>query len=98
MGITETPVSIIIPVYNDAEGLEIILNGLIKQISSGFLSKIFVVDNDSTDATQDVEAGYSSKHSQVILEFEQTSSPPTRPTTLASATPTVTSSRSSTPA
>lgn len=56
-------VSIIIPVYNDPEGLRSTLNSLLTHTQT--YPEILVVDNDSTDHTPNVAIEYAGHHTNV---------------------------------
>lgn len=65
--------SIIIPVYNDAEDLKLVLNAIKVQNFPVDKFEIFVVDNGSTDDSVDVAKSYSSVN--VLLEHRNLNSP-----------------------
>ncbi len=52
-------ISIIIPVFNEAETIESLLSYLSANSSSENISEILVVDGDSTDGTRDLVVGFS---------------------------------------
>ena len=61
-------VSIVVPVYNDPDGVSQTLDSLAKQ---GTLSaELLVVDNGSTDETRDVIRSYTAEHDNVHLLVE----------------------------
>ena len=62
-------ISIIIPVYNDAEGVSQTVDSLLAHI--GPKAEIIVADNDSTDRTPDIVAKYADEHDHVTLVFER---------------------------
>lgn len=61
-------VSIVIPVYNDPEGVSYTLNSFCSQINIDSLTQIAVVDNDSTDRTPDVVRSY--EEDRITLHHE----------------------------
>jgi len=64
-------VSIVIPVFNDADGLKLSLNSLLNQTYPNENYEIIVVDNGSNDDTLSVIERYSSKYeTMVIFESE----------------------------
>lgn len=60
--------SIVIPVFNDPEGIDRTLSSLLTHSPD---VEIVVVDNDSSDETPDVIADYASDHETVTLVFER---------------------------
>lgn len=61
----EINLSVIIPVFNDPQGLRATLDSLVNQTNSpGF--EIVVVDNDSTDTTPEVISEYESAYPELI--------------------------------
>ncbi|MXV64129.1 glycosyltransferase [Natronorubrum sp. JWXQ-INN-674] len=63
-------VSVIVPVYNDPEGLRDTLDALMAQTYPGTAHEILVVDNDSTDETPAVARAYAAEHDQVTFLVE----------------------------
>lgn len=64
-----TPVTLIIPVYNDPSGLRDSLESLLAHTRS--TTQILVVDNGSTDHTPEVAGEYAAKHEHVHLLHER---------------------------
>jgi len=62
-------IDIIIPVYNDPEGIRITLDSLLAQ-SIDTRYNITVVDNNSTDKTPDVVSSYQKDHDNLTLIHE----------------------------
>ena len=67
---TEPSVSVIVPVYNDPEGIRVTLDSLTSLKYDDY--KIFPVDNDSTDKTGDAVAEIADKHPDIIWPCEET--------------------------
>ncbi|MFD1599222.1 glycosyltransferase [Halobellus rarus] len=65
-----TPISVIVPVYNDAEGIQTTLNALVSQTTNNY--EVLPVDNNSTDKTGDVIAEFVTDYPDVIRPFEET--------------------------
>lgn len=63
-------VSVIIPVYNDPEGIETTLDSLLDQTYDRY--EIVGVDNNSTDETSDVLKRMSTAHPTLISQCEET--------------------------
>lgn len=61
-------VSIVVPVYNDAEGLRTTVESLLEQEYSSF--EVLVVDNNSTDETHSVACSYATANDTVHVEVE----------------------------
>lgn len=61
-------VSIVIPVYNDPEGIATTLESLLSHTET---AEIVVVDNDSSDETPDVAGSYADANEHVSLVFER---------------------------
>lgn len=59
-------VDIIIPVYNDPEGVETTLQSLIKQTYPEDKFQIYVVDNDSTDATPQIVQRFQEEAPNIV--------------------------------
>lgn len=59
-------VSVIIPVYNDPDGLKATLEAVTTQSYPDERYEIVVVDNDSTDATPTVAAEYARRHPDLV--------------------------------
>jgi glycosyltransferase involved in cell wall biosynthesis len=62
-------VSVVIPVYNDPEGIQMTLDSLLAQ-SVDDSYQITVVDNGSNDRTHDVVRAYTANHSSLHLLIE----------------------------
>lgn len=62
-------VSVVVPVYNDPEGLQRTLTSLIAQRYDRY--EILPVDNNSTDETSDVIASFASEHPDLIHPCEE---------------------------
>ena len=69
MGGTDA-VSVIIPVYNDPEGIETTLNSVTAQTYPAEHYEVLVVDNGSTDTTRSVAEQYASRHDTVTVLVE----------------------------
>ena len=63
-------VSVIVPVYNDPEGIQTTLDSLTKQTYDEF--EVIVVDNNSTDETETVLNTLVTKHPELIEQHEET--------------------------
>ncbi len=61
-------VSVIIPVYNDPDGIQTTLESLRTQTSSNY--QIVVVDNNSTDRTPEIVRAYEEDHDHLTLLHE----------------------------
>lgn len=61
-------ISIIVPVYNDPEGITATLDSIAPQLRAG--SELIVVDNDSTDRTPTVVSEYVRQYDRVELVTE----------------------------
>ena len=88
-------VEIVVPVYNDPEGIQTTLESLLTQTTTNH--QVVVVDNDSTDCTPEIVHSYEEDHDHLTLEHETEIQSPTPLATPASDTPTATSSRLSAP-
>ncbi|MFO7988848.1 MAG: glycosyltransferase [Desulfotignum sp.] len=66
----QNEISIIIPVYNDPEGIEITLNSLVDQTYDDYT--IMSVDNNSMDNTTEVITAIASDHSVLVQPHEET--------------------------
>jgi glycosyltransferase AglE len=66
-------VSVIIPVYNDPEGIQNILDALVKQTYPKQSYEIIVVDNGSTDSTFAVATAYQQNHPNLIQVMNENS-------------------------
>ncbi|GAB3705874.1 glycosyltransferase [Halorubrum pallidum] len=66
---SQPSISIIIPVYNDPEGVRQTVDSLIAHTDS--TAEIILVDNDSTDRTPETAAEYAEKHDHVLLVVER---------------------------
>lgn len=64
-------VSVIIPVYNDPEGLRTTLDSVCEQTAGCEKYEVVVVDNNSTDNTPSVAQEFTEKHSNTKLIFEK---------------------------
>lgn len=64
-------VSVVVPVYNDPEGIRTTLTSLIEQTDRS-LFEVFVVDNDSTDETPTVIESFESNYPELISGLEET--------------------------
>jgi glycosyltransferase involved in cell wall biosynthesis len=66
----ETPsVSVVVPVYNDAEGLETTLEALLGQTYADY--EVLVVDNRSTDETRAIAGRYAERSDRVTVLEER---------------------------
>ena len=63
-------VSIVVPVYNDPDGIRATLNSLVAQ-STDSPHEIVVVNNDSTDRTPEIIRAYESDHDHITLVHER---------------------------
>jgi len=63
-------VSIVVPVYNDPDGVRATLDSLVAQ-STDSPYEIVVVDNDSTDRTPEVVRSYENDHDHLTLVHER---------------------------
>lgn len=63
-------VSVIIPVYNDPEGISQTLDSLAQQTYPDHQHEVVVVDNDSTDRTRSVAREYCENWGNVTMELE----------------------------
>jgi glycosyltransferase involved in cell wall biosynthesis len=66
---SQPAISIIIPVYNDAEGLELTVGSLLAHTDPD--AEIILVDNNSTDRTPEIAADYAADHDHITLVFER---------------------------
>lgn len=64
-------ISIIIPVFNDPNGLVDTIASLLRQNCRGDIFEIFIVDNGSTDITADTAHKISSKYPNIITVLEE---------------------------
>ncbi|WP_092905521.1 glycosyltransferase [Halostagnicola kamekurae] len=64
-----TKVSVIVPVYNDPNGIQTTLESLLSQEYKGY--KIHPIDNDSTDQTRKVIHNIESDHCNLVQSFEE---------------------------
>lgn len=62
-------ISIIVPVYNDAEGLGTTVDSLLEHTDPE--AEVVLVDNDSTDHTPEIAADYAADHDHITLAFER---------------------------
>lgn len=67
---SEPVVSVIVPVYNDPEGIRITLDSLLTQTYPTEEYEVLAVDNGSTDGTRDVIRGFADTHDHVHLLVE----------------------------
>lgn len=65
------PYSIIVPVYNDARGIEITLQSLTNQTYPSDAYEIIVVDNGSTDNTLEVVEKYRHSYANIKVNLEK---------------------------
>ncbi|ELY51866.1 glycosyltransferase [Natronorubrum bangense] len=63
-------VSVVIPVYNDTEGIRTTIHSLVAQSARTY--DLFPVDNDSTDGTGDVIAEIADGHPELVHPCEET--------------------------
>ena len=64
-------ISVIVPVYNDPEGIRETLHSMVKQSYEVEDYEVLVVDNGSTDATPEVIREFAADHQQVEVRFER---------------------------
>lgn len=64
-------VSIIIPTYNEAENITMCLDAIIRQDYQSELIEIIIVDNVSVDETIEIVKRYMTKHSNIMLAFNE---------------------------
>ncbi|GAB7091215.1 glycosyltransferase [Halorubrum luteum] len=67
---TSAKVSVIVPVYNDPDGIRTTLDSLLAQDAPRDY-RVHVVDNDSTDHTPDVVRSYEDDHDNLTLVHER---------------------------
>ncbi|WP_081927319.1 glycosyltransferase [Halobellus rufus] len=67
---TVTSISVIIPVYNDSEGIRTTLNALVSQTAYDY--EILPVDNNSTDQTREVIAEFVTSNPDIVWPLEET--------------------------
>lgn len=63
--------SVILPTFNRAASLQRALAALLRQTADLWAYEVIVVDNNSTDATRDVVAGYDPRRVRLIAEPRQ---------------------------
>lgn len=63
-------VSVVIPVYNDSEGIRATLDSLVEQSAPADRHEVVVVDNGSTDDTRTVVCEYSERYPAIELVVE----------------------------
>lgn len=68
---TMRDLSIVIPVYNDPEGIKTTLSSLTQQTVPKSRYEIIAVDNNSTDTTRDVIKDFTEKYDNVVLTTEE---------------------------
>ncbi|MGM0590515.1 MAG: glycosyltransferase [Halobacteriota archaeon] len=69
---TDRPfVSVVVPVYNDPEGVRDTLESLVAQTYPGDKHEVVVVDNNSTDDTRAVVRSFCDEYDRVRLEVER---------------------------
>ena len=64
-------ISVIIPVYNDPEGLRVTLESLVAQDFPRTEFEIIVVDNGSTDHTREIAATYAAAYPDLVIAVEE---------------------------
>ena len=64
-------VSVIIPVYNDPNGIEVTLQSVVKQTYQNSRYEVLAVDNGSTDSTMDVITGFAERYPDLITPLEE---------------------------
>jgi len=62
-------ISIVVPVYNDPEGIETTLQSLIKNEHSDF--RVIPVDNNSTDHTEEIISKITIKKSDIVQSYRE---------------------------
>ncbi|WP_340100123.1 glycosyltransferase [Salinibaculum salinum] len=65
-------VSVVVPVYNDPDGLRATIRSLVEQTYPAARYEIVVVDNDSTDSTPDVARSVATAHSDLVSVESET--------------------------
>lgn len=70
-GETVPSVSVIVPVYNDPEGVRVTLESLTALDYPDDSYEVLVVDNASTDETPDIVESFAADHENVSLLFER---------------------------
>ena len=63
-------VSVVVPAYNDPEGVAVTVSSLVEQTYPAERYEVLVVDNDSTDDTRDVVRRFEREHPVVTLLVE----------------------------
>ena len=63
---TAVPVSVIMPVYNDASGIEISLKALVAQVYPHDAYEVIVVDNGSSDGTPQVVRQFQERYPELV--------------------------------
>jgi len=58
----KSSISVVIPVYNDPEGIKVTLESILGQDYPSNLYEVIVVDNNSTDNTRSIIEGFSKKY------------------------------------
>ena len=61
-------ISVIVPVYNDPDGIQDTLDSLLTQTNTNY--QVVVVDNNSTDRTPDIVQTYEKDHDRITLCHE----------------------------
>jgi glycosyltransferase involved in cell wall biosynthesis len=69
--ISDPQISVIVPVYNDPDGLRDTLNSLTEQRSSSHY-EIIVVDNNSTDETPQVIEEFEREYPDIVYDIKET--------------------------
>jgi glycosyltransferase involved in cell wall biosynthesis len=63
--------SIVIPAYNEAATIESILDKVVEvQLINGIEKELIIVNDASTDSTEEVILAYKSKHSELNIQYE----------------------------
>jgi len=68
----EPALSVVVPVYNDPDGVRETLRSLTDQESPSDRYEVLVVDNDSTDATPEVVSAFEARHPDVVVGLSET--------------------------
>lgn len=70
---TDPSVSVVVPVYNDPQGLRDTLRSLTSQSAPRETYEVIVVDNNSTDSTAEVITKFEDRHPDLVTGIEETS-------------------------